>query len=334
VQDIISGTLPPAAADIITSAVSVATHKGVDQVRPLAVPEILYKLAGLVCLESIAHIMPDLFPKIQLGCGVKNGVEIAVHRTQLALEAGGQDTVVLRLDFRNAFNERKRHVIARALFDAPLTSPIWRFFMMAYGGVGTHMGVYQRGQLIMRFLNREGVKQGCPIASFLYALSVQHLYEQCVEGIDDLQAYAVADDLTLIGPAVSVVRALRRLIRLCHEDGPTLNLSKCEALWARSTDHPGFQLFADVMRHLDITIKHDTVNMLGSTIGLGMTRAVHCKAAVRSTSTSSMRSFIPTCPRRSVFSCCDSAACLVSPTSHASLHRSSSARQRRSSTRT
>ena len=140
-----------------------------------------------------------------------------MHRTQLALEAGGQDTVVLRLDFRNAFNERKRHVIARALFDAPLTSPIWRFFMMAYGGVGTHMGVYQRGQLIMRFLNREGVKQGCPIASFLYALSVQHLYEQCVEGIDDLQAYAVADDLTLIGPAVSVVRALRRLIFLFFE---------------------------------------------------------------------------------------------------------------------
>jgi ribonuclease HI len=239
VQDIINNDISPTATAIITSAISVAIDKpsstpDIEAVRPLAVPESLYKLASLVCLESIAHALPTLFPRIQLGCGIKGGVEIAVHRTQLALETGGPGTVVLRTDFRNAFNERKRHIIAQALFSAPSTSKIWRFFALAYGGHdGSQMGIYQRGELIYKFINNEGVKQGCPLAAFLYALSVQKLYEKCIDGIPDLQAYAIADDFTIIGPSSSIIKALDRLIHLCNnEDGPALNLSKCEALWA------------------------------------------------------------------------------------------------------
>jgi ribonuclease HI len=280
VQDVINGDLQSAAIDIITGATSVATDKGGDSVRPLAVPEIIYKLAGLVCLESIADSIPSLFPRIQLGCGMAGGTEIAIHRTQLALETGGPGTVVLRLDFRNAFNERHRHIIAQALFSAPSTSRIWKFFVMAYGR-DTHMAIYDRGRLIDRFLSSEGVKQGCPIASFLYALSVQHIYEECVRGTPDVQAYAIADDLTLTGPALSVLTALNTLVRLCaSNDGPTLNLTKCEALWAYNTNHPSYQPFIDGLREHNVPISHDTVEMLGSTIGLGMKRAAHCLAVV------------------------------------------------------
>jgi len=280
VQDVINGDLEPEAADTITAAISIATDKGHGQVRPLAIPEIFYKLAGLVCLESIRDSVPFLFPRIQLGCGIKGGPEIAIHRTQLALETGGPGTVVLRLDFRNAFNERQRHVLAQALFTAPSTSRLWKFFFMAYGGEGTYMGVYQRGRLILHFLNSQGVKQGCPIASFLYALSVQHLYERCVCDTPDVEAYAVADDLTLIGPALSVLRALNTLVTLCRDDGPTLNLKKCEALWAYSTDHPSYLPFLSAMHEHGVLMAYDAVNMLGSTIGLGMSRAAHCLAVV------------------------------------------------------
>ena len=102
VRDIVEGELAPAAVDILSAAVSVATDKGGDQVRPLAVPEVLYKVAAMLLLESIDPFTPSLFPKIQLGCGVKGGTEQAIHRTQLALELGGpaSDIVVLSLDFK------------------------------------------------------------------------------------------------------------------------------------------------------------------------------------------------------------------------------------------
>ena len=236
VQDVVDGNLTPAAADIICRGVSIGTDKGPMQVRPLTMPESIYKLAALFCLNSMDYAIPTLFPRIQLGVGIKGGPEIAIHRTQLALERGGPGTVVLRTDFRNAFNERDRAIIARALHGAPLTSGLWRFFMMAYGRRASHLGIYNRGQLIEHFLNSQGVRQGCPLASFLYALSVQPLYEQCVEGLSDVEAYAVADDLTLVGPARSVLAAARlsypRLpvlrstctsARLCGRTAPTMN---------------------------------------------------------------------------------------------------------------
>ena len=139
-----------------------------------------------------------------------NGVESALHRTQLALERGGagSDTVVLSLDFRNAFNMRSRAAIATALHKAPRTSKLWRFFHSFYGSRGSHLGSYEKNELIFRFVSDEGVRQGCPVASFLYALSVQHIYEAAVKGIPGLEAVAIADDFTITGPSLLVTRAL------------------------------------------------------------------------------------------------------------------------------
>ena len=278
VQDVVDGRLGDAGRDCITSCVSVPIAKphSIDGVRPIAVPEVIYKIAGLVVLESIAHAIPDLFPTVQLGCGIRGGVEIAVHRTQLALERGGPGTVTLRLDFRNAFNERKRHLIAAALARCESTSPLWRFFMMAYGRPG-RLGVYDRGALINEFMADEGVRQGCPIAAFLFALSVQQLYAGCAHDLRDVEACAVADDLTLTGPVESVMRALDVLVGACASDGPVLNLSKCRVLWPYPRgSHPYYDTFIARMRELGIAVRHDSIDMLGSTVGLGMARAPHC----------------------------------------------------------
>jgi len=282
VEDICNGDLLPAAVEVVCAARSIGTDKGTggDEVRPLAVPEVMYKLAGSFCLEAITSHMASFFPRIQYGCGIKGGPEQAVHCAQAALELGGADTVVLRTDFSNAFNERKRHIIARALAAAPLSSPLWRFFNMAYGTRGSHMGIYDKGRLIHVFMNTEGVKQGCPVAAFLFALSVQSLYEQCIAKHPDVHAFAVADDLTLVGPALSVLACLRTLQTLCAVDGPRLNLSKCEVLWAHDRAHPSHDPFTTAMRTLGVNVRYDCVKMLGSTIGLGVHRVQHTLTAV------------------------------------------------------
>ena len=277
IQNLLGGVATRAAVDLINAAVSIAAAKEGNRVRPLAVPEIIYRSTMLYAIDSAGPAIAALFPHIQLGCGVRSGVETAATRVLMALEAGGPDVVLLRTDFTNAFNARRRATIARALHSAPALSPLWRVFHLFYG-VSSHMGVYERGQLVARFLNGEGVKQGCPLAALLFSLSVQHLYEQCCVGLR-VHAYAIADDLTLVGPADQVQVALERLQRLTAVEGPELCLRKCEALWPRATDHAAYLPFVAAMHAAGVSVRHDTVAMLGTTAGLPDKRGAHCLAA-------------------------------------------------------
>jgi ribonuclease HI len=284
VRDIAAGNLAQAAVDLVTAAISVPIPKGADQVRPLAVPEVLYKVPTLLLLESVNHLSQVLFPKIQFACGVPNGMETAIHRTQIALERGGpgSDTIVLSLDARNAFNERQRTTMAEALFKIPETSRLWRAFMTFYGNRHSHLGVYSRGELVRHFMSSEGVKQGDPLAMFFYCLSVQPLYESTVAGDEQLEAVAFADDFTITGPSVRVIAALRRMIVLCEPNGPTLNMSKCKALWAYSRQHPNYLAFSAAMCEFGIPVVYDSIPLLGASVGLGMHRSDHAMKVAKS----------------------------------------------------
>ena len=75
-------------------------------VRPIAVGEILRRLTGkclmtLVKDEARAHFWPA-----QVGVAVKNGTDKAVHavRAWVNRHAGSSQKVLVKLDFRNAFN--------------------------------------------------------------------------------------------------------------------------------------------------------------------------------------------------------------------------------------
>src|SRR3954465_10389398 len=80
-------------------------------VRPVAVSECFYKLASMYSLGSVRESFPELFEPIQLGVGCPGGSERAVHVLRAGLEIFGEDSIVLKCDLRNAFNERKRDQI-------------------------------------------------------------------------------------------------------------------------------------------------------------------------------------------------------------------------------
>ena len=59
--------------------------------RPIAVGEVLYKLAAMYALEDIGQSnLSSLFPDIQVGVAVKGGAEQALHIMQSLLETGDQ----------------------------------------------------------------------------------------------------------------------------------------------------------------------------------------------------------------------------------------------------
>ena len=174
-------------------------------VRPIAVSEVFYRLASTYALGLVRDVLPQIFEPIQLGVGSIGGSERAVHLLQHGLATMGPDAVVLKCDFQNAFNERKREQILSALFKQDLLQPLWRLSHWAYE-TPSELLVFNNGDVCASISSEQGVKQGDGLGSLLFSLSMQDLYTQVTRNVQHVRCVAVADDLNLVGPVKEVSR--------------------------------------------------------------------------------------------------------------------------------
>ena len=144
VGDICNGRLSPASREWLLSSRLLAVPKssGSNAVRPIAIGEVLYRVASAYLASLISPHLRQLFPCIQKGVGVNGGADRARHAVQLSLELLKQrcDPVILSIDIKNAFNEIDRAAIGRAILAAPSLHKLWRFFKWSYGPLGRCKG--------------------------------------------------------------------------------------------------------------------------------------------------------------------------------------------------
>ena len=108
--------------------------------------------------------MADYFSSIQLGVGTPGGREAAVHATRRYIEAMPDGHVVVKIDFRNAFNSLRRDLMLRSV--ASTVPGIYRFCHLCYNQPS-----------VLRFVNRillsqEGPRQGDPLGPLLFCVSI------------------------------------------------------------------------------------------------------------------------------------------------------------------
>ena len=72
----------------------------------------------------------------------------------------------------------------------------------------------------------------------LVFVTVQRFYRECIRGVSDVHAVAVADDLNLYGSPRSVLQAFGNLQGLTVDSGLVINLGKCALLWPRRSPIP------------------------------------------------------------------------------------------------
>ena len=86
----------------------VALRKKLGGVRPIAVGCTLRRLAAKCASALVRKELPELLAPRQLGFGVPLGVDAAVHAARAYLRDLHSDQVIMKVDFKNAFNSIRR----------------------------------------------------------------------------------------------------------------------------------------------------------------------------------------------------------------------------------
>ena len=268
VEDVLNGVLPDHARDLLLSSILVPVGKHGGGVRPIAVSECLYKLTTMYAMDTVRSELPGIFEPVQLGVGAPGGSERAVHIIQAALEASGKNSVLLKCDLKNAFNERNRSQILQELFKYDNLRPLWRLAHWAYRAPSSLL-VFDRGIHVDTISSEQGVKQGDCLGSFLFSLSVHPLYLDSARGLDQITQVAIADDRNLVGPPEQVFTAFENFDKalVTRRTGLTLRKEKCGLLWPHPEPLPE-AVRALAARH-GVPVSLGTMETLGALVGRG-----------------------------------------------------------------
>ena len=187
-------------------------------------------------LEAVLGDVDCLLEPIQFSFS-RGGCERAVHLLQAALELDSTDSVLLSVDFSNAFNTLRRDVLLSRTFDEARLSPLWRLAHWAYKSPSDLL-LSQAGDLVGVLSSAEGVRQGDVLSSFLFSFSVLPLYSAALSAAPGVCGVAIMDDFELVGPADRVLAAFDRVSELASAYGLSLQRRKCALLWPRASPVP------------------------------------------------------------------------------------------------
>jgi len=207
---------------------------GLLDLRPIAMPETLYRLVALCALAAEKLAITEVLTKVQQLCvGVPSACEGIASAVRLYLDelempsaedapggmpralaglyadvAAGERLVmkmrcVLSTDATNAFNTVSRAAVMEAVLKfVPSLLP---FVRMSYGGesrlvfANNDRSGADGEELSHTFWSRTGVRQGDPLGPVLFALAIVAVLEEVQAKHPDVDVFAFADDgITLI----------------------------------------------------------------------------------------------------------------------------------------
>jgi 3-oxoacyl-[acyl-carrier-protein] synthase III len=127
INKIQNGTIPEPVHDHITGTrlIPLGNKINKNKVRPIAVPEMLYKVAASHAKNKITSEALEQLTPHQFAVGVNNGCEKIIHAIQHSLTNKEQRVAMMSVDFTNAFNTISRAHILKTLYATPSLSSIW-----------------------------------------------------------------------------------------------------------------------------------------------------------------------------------------------------------------
>jgi hypothetical protein len=267
VKDMLNGDVDVDSHSVLTASLLIPIPKEGGGVRPIAIGEAFYRLATMYGVGLVSSELPKIFEPIQLGVGARGGVSRALHMIQAKLEMGGPDTILLKCDIKNAFNERKREQILADLLKEEKLRPLWRFAHWAYR-TPSPLLVLDHGVFAGLLMSEQGVRQGDGLASLLFSLSVQKFYERCTQELKEGKSVvkvAIADDFNILGPPAAVIETFKAFLREIKDSGLEVRMVKCGILWPHKGPVPA--VVREFVTETQMPVYTGAMETLGSVVG-------------------------------------------------------------------
>jgi hypothetical protein len=263
---ILSGKLPHLPV-LLDCSLHAFEKPGGNGIRPIAVGEVLVRLAGLCAMAACPGAGPALAP-LQLGVGVKGGSQIVGHSLRSGIEAD-PGSITVQLDFRNAFNSVHREAMLAAIAEhegSLLPFAAWKY------GKPSRLFPVGAPEGTAHIPSQDGIRQGDPPGGLYFGLCLQGPLKTVKLTHPAAKPVAYYDDCYVQGAPSVVVPAFRALATLCEDIGLKANLAKCAA-YSRDV-----QAAAAVAAELGIKHCVDGMVVAGTPIGTDAFVRAHVNA--------------------------------------------------------
>ena len=251
------GKVPTEVTETFYGANLIALGKEDGGVRPIAVGFTLRRLAAKIIMFAHSDFSKSEFQPNQLGVGTPKGAEAAIHALRSYLEnPENKDKVLLKIDFKNAFNMIRRDKILHLVKNK--LPQIYNYVNQCYAeSTSLRFG----GEIIQ---SNEGVQQGDPLGPFLFSLGIQDLIKDCKS---EFNCWYL-DDGTLAGDAKSVLQDATKITLAANSHGLKVNPQKSELFLIRPESNlcknaPNF--FNTIMQGIKVVERTD-LKLLGAPI--------------------------------------------------------------------
>lgn len=171
-----------------------------EGIQPIAVGNTRRRLAAKIISARVQAYVGELLRPIQVGYGSPNGCEAAVHAVGNFIESFSQSShVLIKLDFRNAFNSARRDVLIKVI--KQYLPNYYGYFRQSY---------YESSYLLSEaetIMSSCGIQQGDPLGSLAFALVTLDL----AKSLESNLKVWFLDDASLSGTKEKVVRDVKKV---------------------------------------------------------------------------------------------------------------------------
>ena len=214
VNTFLNGQFSDFARILFSSANLTALWKKDGGIRPIAVGNILGRLASKVAKHFASYKVSRFLRPVQLGDSVRNADEAAVHSTRIITKSPSY--ILAKLDIQNAFNSIRRDILQRkCMMNCP---DIFRLASLAYGSPTPLMANENS------IWSDSGVQQGDPLGPLLFSLVIHDIDSSMKSNFN----VWYLDDATIAGDPRSVCHDIKICSCMLADIGLFLNPSKSE----------------------------------------------------------------------------------------------------------